>query len=99
MNGFYEINDEDLLIKVMKELINRNDIKILRRLLVKNKFCNELNTRKLNQEIQVKDYKFTKRNGVMTFVKSQYQAVKNKLDCEVDKLVNDILKVNEMKNE
>ena len=99
MNGIYEINDEDLLIKVMKELINRNDIKILRRLLVKNKFCNELNTRKLNQEIQVKDYKFTKRNGVMTFVKSQYQVVKDKLDREVDKLVNDILKVNEMKNE
>ena len=99
MNGIYEINDEDILIKVMKELINRNDIKILRRLLVKNKFCNELNTRKLNQEIQVKDYKFTKRNGVMTFVKSQYQSVKVKLDCEVDKLVNNILKVNEMKNE
>ena len=97
MNGIYEINDEDLLIKVMKELINRNDIKILRRLLIKNKFCNELNTRKLNQEIQVKDYKFTKRNGIMTFVKSQYRAVKDKLDCEVSKLINDILQGNEIK--
>ncbi|KAK8845051.1 hypothetical protein M9Y10_021227 [Tritrichomonas musculus] len=99
MNGIYEINDEDLLIKVMKELINRNDIKILRRLLIKNKFCNELNTRKLNQEIQAKDYKFTKRNGIMTFVKSQYQAVKDKLDFEVDKLLNDILHGNKIKNE
>lgn len=36
MNDIYEINDEDLLVKVMKELINRNDIKILRRLLIKN---------------------------------------------------------------
>lgn len=90
MNDIYEINDEDLLVKVMKELINRNDIKILRRLLIKNKFCNELNTRKLNQEIQVKDYKFT-------FVKSQYRAVKDKLDCEVSKLINDILQGNEIK--
>ena len=99
MNGIFEINDEDLLIKVMKKLINRNDIKILRKLLVKNKFWIELNARKLNQEIQVKDYKFTKRNFVKTFVKSQYQAVKDKLDCEVDRLVNDILKANEMENE
>ena len=97
MNDIYEINDEDLLIKVMKELINRNDIKILRRLLIKNKFCNELNTRKLNQEIQIKDYKFTKRNGVMTFVKSQYQAVKDKLDCEANRLINGILQGNEIK--
>ena len=97
MNEIYEINDEDLLIKVMKELINRNDIKILRRLLIKNKFCNELNTRKLNQEIQIKDYKFTKRNGIMTFVKSQYQAVKDKLDYEADRLINGILQENEIK--
>ena len=83
-------------MEFMKELINRNDIKILRRLLVKNKFCNELNTRKLNQEIQVKNYKFTKWNGIMIFVKSQYQVVNDKLDYKSDRLINYILQRKEM---
>ena len=33
----------------------------------------------------------------MTFVKSQYQAVKEKLDCNAEKLIRNILQRNEMK--
>lgn len=53
----------ELTKQLKKELINKNEIKVLRMLLKNNKYCSQILQKKLNKEIQVNKRKLTKRTS------------------------------------
>ena len=92
MTDFYEIDNVDLLESLMIELVKKGDkCKLINKLLRRNDKCNELNTRKLNKSIIRNDYKFTKRNGEMTYIKSKCLLYCKKLNDDETKILNDVM--------
>lgn len=88
MADFYEIDNVELLESLMIELVKKGECKLINKLLRRNDKCNELNTRKLNKAIICNGYKFTKRNGKMTYIKSKCLPYCKKLNDDETKILN-----------
>ena len=52
----------------LKELLDENDYKGVRKLLRRNDNCNNLKSRELNEDLNVGSHRFVMRNGRMTFI-------------------------------
>lgn len=92
MTDFCEIDDIELLEKLMIELVKKGECKLINKLLRRNEKCNDLNSRKLNKSIIRNGYKFTKRNGKMTYIKSKCLPYCKKLNDDETHLLNDVMK-------
>lgn len=80
MDGFYTDSDEsdnrvdyketstNNLKNKLRELINNGDYGEVRKFIRRNKECNTLNTRELNEDIPADGHKFVKRDGKMQFI-------------------------------
>lgn len=84
----YEINESDKLLKLIEELINKNELKALRTLLRNNPYCIQFKTKELNKLFKINGYKFSKRNNNIILIVNKNDSVNDK--CE--KVLNDIMK-------
>ena len=62
LNAF-EISEAELLLDFFRELVNKNEIKTLRKLLKNNPYYTQFKTKDLNKQFKIDGYKFTKRNN------------------------------------
>lgn len=83
----YEINERDILLKLIEELINKNELKALRNLLKNNHYCIQFKPKELNKLFKIEGYKFTKRNNNIILIVNKNESVNEK--CE--KLLNNII--------
>ena len=86
MNVF-EIDDIELIKKLIRELANRNEIKALRKLIRNNKRCTRLNPKELNKEIHVDKYKFSSRGGNLILIVDKKDSVNDKCMNVLDNAV------------
>ena len=91
MENINEINDVKLMMKIIKELVDRNEIKLMRKLIRNNEISHQLDTKELNKNVKYNGYHFVKRNGKMTFVKYNYVSVKDKLSDDENELIKGIV--------
>lgn len=84
----YEINESDKLLKLIEEIINKNELKALRTLLRNNPYCIQFKPKELNKLFKIEGYKFTKRNNNIILIVNKNDTVNDK--CE--KVLNDIMK-------
>ncbi|KAK8883972.1 hypothetical protein M9Y10_043075 [Tritrichomonas musculus] len=91
MTDFYEIDNVELLESLMIELVKKGECKLINKLLRRNEKCNDLNSRKLNKAIIRNGYKFTKRNGKMTYIKSKCLPYCKKLNDDETNLLNNVM--------
>ena len=87
MESIYEIKDQGSIMKIIKELVDRNEIKLMRKLIRNNEISHQLDTKELNKNVKYNGYHFVKRNGKMTFVKYNYVSVKGKLNDHESELI------------
>lgn len=67
----------------LKELLDENDYKGVRKLLRRNDNCNNLKSRELNEDLNVGSHRFVMRNGRMTFIPiTQSESLTSKPDKE-----------------
>ena len=83
-----EINDIDIIKKVIHELILMNQIKALRRLLKNNPYCIQLKPKDLNKEYNIKGYKFSKRNTNLVLIIDKKDLVNDKCIELMNRLCN-----------
>ena len=60
--------DTQNIINEFYELLRNEDIRGIRKMLRRNELLNDLNTRELNEDFPINEYKFVKRNGKLTFI-------------------------------
>ena len=56
------------IINEFYKLLRNEDIRGIRKMLRRNNVLNDLNTRELNEDFPINEYKFVKRNGKLTFI-------------------------------
>ena len=81
------IPDQRSMMKIIKELVNRDELKLMRKLMRNNEISNQLDTKELNKNVKYNGYHFVKRNGKMTFVKYNYVSFKGKLNDHESELI------------
>ena len=65
----FEISEAKLLLNFIREHVNRNEIKVLRKLLKNNPSDAQFKTKDLNRQFKIDGYKFTRRNNnIILFV-------------------------------
>ena len=91
MTDFYEIDDIELLENLMIELVKKGECRLISKLLRRNEKCNDMDSCKLNKSIIRNGYKFTKRNGKMTYIKSKCLPYSKKLNDDEANLLNNVM--------
>ena len=56
------------IINEFHKLLRNEDIRGIRKMLRRNELLNDLNTRELNEDFPIDQYKFVKRNGKLIFI-------------------------------
>ena len=88
------------IINEFHKLLRNEDIRGIRKMLRRNELLNDLNTRELNEDFPIDQYKFVKRNGKLTFIHdfNYHPVVDNEINDNID-LKNEINKVSDSKAE
>ena len=81
------------IINEFHKLLRNEDIRGIRKMLRRNEVLNDLNTRELNEDFPIDQYKFVKRNGKLTFIHdfNYHPVVDNEINDNIN-LKNEINK-------
>ena len=86
MNPF-EISEAELLLNFIRELVDRNEIKTLRKLLKNNPYYTQFKTKDLNKQFKINGYKFTKRNNNIILIVDKKDTVNDKCNEVLNKVM------------
>ena len=89
MNPF-EISEAELLLNFIRELVDRNEIKALRKLLKNNPYYTQFKTKDLNKQFKIDGYKFTKRNNNIILIVDKKDTVNDKCNVVLNKIASAI---------
>lgn len=78
---------------IISELINQNELKLLKKLVRYNVTVSEMNTRDMNKRFKIEDHVFRKRYGKLILIpyKNTYQhkSKNNSVKCQVKMKLNE----------
>lgn len=86
----FEISEAELLINFIKELVDRNEIKALRKLLKNNQYYTQFKTKDLNRQFKIDGYKFTRRNNNIILIVDKKDTISDKCDEVLNRIANEI---------
>lgn len=81
--SFYNLTDEETIKKMIGELIECKEYRLLNKFLKNNNECDKLVSKELNRLYYVEGYKFTKRHNKTCFERNYYKPVHAKHDNEI----------------
>ena len=87
----FEISEAELLLNFIRELVNKNEIKALRKLLKNNPYYTQFKTKELNKKFKIDGYKFTKRNNTIILIVDKKNTVSDKCDEVINKIASEII--------
>lgn len=86
----FEISEAELLFNFIKELVDRNEIKALRKLLKNNPYYTQFKTKDLNRQFKIDGYKFTRRNNNIILIVDKKDTISDKCDEVLNRIANEI---------
>ena len=86
----FEISGAELLLNFIRELVDRNEIKALRKLLKNNPYYTQFKTKDLNKQFKIDGYKFTKRNNNIILIVDKKDTVNDKCNVVLNKIASAI---------
>ena len=86
----FTVDDLELIKKLIKELVNKNEIKAIRMLLKNNPHCSQLIPRELNKEIKISKYKFSSRGGRLILIVNKMDTVNDRCVKLLNNVINEL---------
>ena len=87
----FEVSEKDILLNLFGELIKRNEIKALRKLLKNNPYCKQFKPKELNNQFNINGYKFTKRNKNIILIVDKKDNVNDKCLGVLNEVFNELI--------
>ena len=87
----FEVSEKDILLNLFGELIKRNEIKALRKLLKNNRYCKQFKPKELNNQFNINGYKFTKRNNNIILIVDKKDNVNDKCLGVLNEVFNELI--------
>ena len=81
--SFYNLTDEETIKKMIGELIQCKEYRLLNKFLKNNNECDKLVSKELNRLYYIEGYKYTKRYNKSCFERNYYKPVYAKHDNEI----------------
>ena len=98
--GIFDESDEEKLLMIISELINKNELKLLKKLVRYNETVSEMNTREMNKRFKIDNHVFRKRYGKLILIpykntyqyKSKNNSVKNQVEMKLNEFANELFR-------
>lgn len=82
--GIFDESDEEKLLMIISELINKNELKLLKKLVRYNETVSEMNTREMNKRFKIDNHVFRKRYGKLILIPYKNTYCKASTKYQVD---------------
>ena len=83
----YNVNDIELIQKLIGRLVAANELKALRVLLKNNPYCIHLKTKELSKQFKINGYKFTKRKDRLILIVDKKKLISDKCTDMLNQMV------------
>ena len=83
----YNVDDIELIQKLIGRLVAANELKALRVLLKNNPYCIHLKPKELNKQFKINGYKFTKRKDRLILIVDKKKLISDKCTDMLNQMV------------
>ncbi|KAK8899118.1 hypothetical protein M9Y10_001419 [Tritrichomonas musculus] len=89
--NMFDISEKDILLNFIGELVKRNEIKALRKLLKNNPYYAQFKPKELNNQFNINGYMFTKRNNNIILIVDKKDSVNDKCLGLLNEVLNELI--------